>query len=250
MSNELEGKVAIVTGGGGGIGSRIARLFANAGAKVVVASRSLEKLKKVVDDIEAQGQQCLAVACDVTDPDQVDQMIEETVSTFGDLDILVNNAGGAMVVKPPEELLPSEWQAAMALNLDSVFYCSKAASKHMMKKSKGKIINISSVAGIKHSPAFVHYGVAKAGVINLTKSLAVCWGDHNINVNCISPGLTATEGVTKWLPPKTRDDGSPVPPLRYPPNPENVAELALFLASAASDRISGEMFPIRALNEV
>lgn len=120
----------------------------------------------------------------------------------------------------------------------------------MIEQGSGRIINISSVAGVKNSPAFVHYGAAKAGVINLTKSMAVCWGQHNINVNCIAPGLTATEGVAQWLPPKTQEDGSPVPPLEYPPDPQNVADLALFLASAGSERISGEIFPIRALNEI
>ena len=120
----------------------------------------------------------------------------------------------------------------------------------MIEQGGGRIINISSVAGVKNSPAFVHYGAAKAGVINLTKSMAVCWGPHNINVNCIAPGLTATEGVAQWLPPKIQEDGSPVPPLQYPPDPQNVADLSLFLASQGSTRISGEIFPIRALNEI
>lgn len=250
MSEDLEGKVVIVTGGGGGIGSRIARAFSRSGAKVVIASRSLEKLEKVASEIEAQGQTCVAIACDVTDPDQVTEMVDKTISELGGLDVLVNNAGGAMFVKPPAELRAEEWRAAIALNLDSVFYCSAAAGKHMVEQEHGRIINISSVAGIKNSPSFVHYGAAKAGVINLTKSLAICWGPHNINVNCIAPGLTATEGVAQWLPEKTQEDGSPVPPLQYPPDPENVADLAVFLASKASARISGELFPIRALYEL
>ena len=206
MSNELEGKVVIVTGGSGGIGSRIAQAFARTGAKVVIASRSLEKLTKVATEIESQGQTCLPIACDVTDTEQVDQMVDETVRKLGGLDVMVNNAGGAMFVKPPEKLLPKEWRAAIALNLDSVFYCSVAAGKYMVKQKSGRIINISSVAGIKNSPSFVHYGAAKAGVINLSKSLAICWGPHNINVNCIAPGLTATEGVADWLPEKTQEE--------------------------------------------
>ena len=155
-----------------------------------------------------------------------------------------------MFVKPPEKLRPEQWRAAIDLNLNSVFYCSAAAGQRMIQQGGGRILNISSVAGVKNSPAFVHYGAAKAGVINLTKSMAVCWGPHNINVNCIAPGLTATEGVAQWLPPKTREDGSPVPPLEYPPDPQNVADLALFLAAPGSARISGEIFPIRALNEI
>ncbi len=250
MSNDLAGKVVIVTGGAGGIGTKITHAFAQSGAKVVITSRNLDNLQKVAAEIGALGQTCLPIACDVTDADQVEQMVDETIKTLGGLDVLVNNSGGAMFVKPPERLRPQEWRAAIALNLDSVFYCSIAAGKHMVEQKSGRIINISSVAGIKNSPSFVHYGAAKAGVINLTKSLAVCWGPHNVNVNCIAPGLTATAGVAQWLPEKTLEDGSPVPPLQYPPDPENVADLAVFLASLASARISGELFPIRALNEL
>ena len=250
MSHELDGKVVIVTGGGGGIGSRIARAFARCGAKVVIASRSLDKLNPIAEEINASGLSCLPVECDVTDPDQVEQMIAKVVEKFGGLDVLVNNAGGALFVKPPEEISADDWRAGIALNLDSVFFCSIAAAKHMVKQKSGRIISISSVAGIKASPAFVYYGAAKAGVINLTRSLALLWGKHNININCIAPGLTATEGVAKWLPERTREDGTPVPPLEYPPDPENVADLAVFLASDASERISGELFPIRALNEL
>lgn len=250
MSQELEGKVVIVTGGAGGIGSRIARAFGQAGAKVVIASRSMDKLAGIAEELNSKGQSCLAIACDVTDPEQVEQMMADTVEKFGGLDVLVNNAGGALFMKPPEEISADEWRRGIALNLDSVFFCCQAAAKHMIKQKSGRIISISSVAGIKSSPAFVHYGAAKAGVINLTKSLAQLWGKHNINLNCIAPGLTATEGVAKWLPEKTQEDGTPVPPLEYPPDPENVAELAVFLASDASARISGELFPIRALTEL
>jgi 3-oxoacyl-[acyl-carrier protein] reductase len=180
----------------------------------------------------------------------VSNLVGRTIDAFGRLDILVNNAGGAMFVKQPLDLLPEEWNAAIALNLTSVFLCSQAAAKVMIERGGGRIINVSSVAGIRMSPGFVHYGAAKAGVINLTKSLAICWGPHDINVNCIAPGLTATEGVADWLPPRTRKDGSPVPSLQFPPDPEHVADLALFLASDSSARISGELFPIRALTEL
>jgi 3-oxoacyl-[acyl-carrier protein] reductase len=250
VSDTLQDRVAIVTGGAGGIGSRIAREFARNGANVVVASRSQAKLDKIADEVRSIGSKSLAIATDVTDPEQVDRMINQTVAEFGKVDIMVNNAGGAMFIKPPEKLEPAEWNAAIALNLTSVFLCSAAAGKVMMEHGGGRIINISSVAGMRLSPAFVHYGAAKAGVINLTKSLAVCWGPHDINVNCIAPGLTATEGVADWLPPKTQKDGSPVPPLQFPPDPEHVAQLAVFLASEASARISGELFPIRALTEL
>ena len=250
MQEEIKDKVVIVTGGAGGIGSKIAWTFAQSGARVVVASRNEDKLDQLASEIRKAGYQCLPMKCDVTDADQVETLMANTVTEFGRIDVMVNNAGGAMFVKTPEALKPDQWRAAIELNLSSVFYCSAAAGQRMIEQGSGRIINISSVAGVKNSPAFVHYGAAKAGVINLTKSMAVCWGPHNINVNCIAPGLTATEGVAQWLPPKTQEDGSPVPPLQYPPDPQNVADLALFLASPGSERISGEIFPIRALNEI
>ena len=242
---DLKGKVAIVTGGAEGIGSRIARGFAASGAHVVVASRTLEKLEGIANEIDG-----LAVATDVTQSEQVDHLVAATVERFGTVDVMVNNAGGAMYVKQPEDLLPEEWNNAIALNLTSVFLCSTAAARVMKENGGGRIINVSSVAGIRMSPAFVHYGAAKAGVINLTKSLATLWGPHQINVNCIAPGLTATEGVAQWLPPTTDKNGNAVPPLQLPPDPEHVADLATFLASEASARISGELFPIRALTEL
>lgn len=244
---QLKDKIAIVTGGAGGIGSRIAREYAKAGAHVVVASRNQENLDKVAVEIRALGRESLAIATDVTIPEQVDNMVKQTLNKFGHLDIMVNNAGGALFIKPPEVLSLDEWNAGIALNLTSVFLCSVAAAKVMMAQKSGKIINISSVAGIKDSPNFIHYGAAKAGVINLTKSLAASWGQHNINVNCIAPGLTATEGVADWLPPDKKEDGTPVPALQFPADPEHVAHLAIFLASAASERITGELIPIRAL---
>ncbi|HJN50691.1 MAG: SDR family NAD(P)-dependent oxidoreductase [Pseudomonadales bacterium] len=245
--SQLKDKVAIVTGGAGGIGTCIAMEYAKAGAVVVIASRTQKNLDKVAENIRSSGGECLVVASDVTDPAQVDNMIQQTVGRYGRLDIMVNNAGGALYMKPAEVLSFREWREGIALNLDSVFLCSAAAGKEMIKRNGGKIINISSVAGIKTSPNFVHYGAAKAGVISLTKSLAESWGPHNITVNCIAPGLTATEGVKDWLPPDKKPDGTPVPVLQLPSGPEHVANLAVFLGSAAADRITGETIPLRSL---
>ena len=250
MSGILDNKVAIITGGAGGIGSRIALACASSGARVVVAGRNRGKLDTIVETISSGGGEAMAVATDVTIPEDVNNMVAKSMEVFGRIDIMVNNAGGAMFIKPPEKLRPEEWNAAIALNLTSVFLCSQAVSQQMIAQGGGRIINISSVAGMRLSPSFVHYGAAKAGVINLTKSLAVCWGPHNIHVNCIAPGLTATEGVAGWLPERTKEDGSPVPVLEYPPDPEHVAELAVFLGSDLCGHISGELIPIRALYEL
>ena len=250
MPGILDGKVAIITGGAGGIGSRIAQTYVEAGARVVIASRSQEKIDAVVEQLSAAGGEAVAVATDVTVPEDVTIMVAKTIEAFGRVDVLVNNAGGAMFVKPPEKLRPEEWNAAIALNLSSVFLCSQAVFQKMKEQGGGRIVNISSVAGMRLSPSFVHYGAAKAGVINLTKSLAVCWGPDNIHVNCIAPGLTQTEGVAQWLPGRTKEDGTPVAKLDYPPETGNVAELALFLSSDLCGHISGELIPIRALYEL
>ena len=250
MPGILDGKVAIITGGAGGIGGCIAQTYVEAGARVVIASRSQEKIDAVVEQLSAAGGEAVAVATDVTVPEDVTIMVAKTIEAFGRVDVLVNNAGGAMFVKPPEKLRPKEWNAAIALNLSSVFLCSQAVFQQMKEQGGGRIVNISSVAGMRLSPSFVHYGAAKAGVINLTKSLAVCWGPDNIHVNCIAPGLTQTEGVAQWLPDRTKEDGTPVAKLDYPPETGNVAELALFLGSDLCGHISGELIPIRALYEL
>jgi len=243
----LKDKVAIVTGGAGGIGSRIATAFSAAGAQVVITSRKQDRLDKLAAEISEAGGDALAVSTDVCDAVQVDRLVQRTMDRFGRIDVLVNSAGGALHMKRPELLSPYEWKAGIALNLSSVFFCSAAAGKVMIEQDGGKIINISSVAGLKDSPAFVHYGAAKAGVVSLTRSLAAAWAKHNITVNCIAPGLTATEGVAGMLPPREQEDGSPVPSLQFPPDPEHVANLAVFLASSAADHITGEMIPIRAM---
>jgi NAD(P)-dependent dehydrogenase (short-subunit alcohol dehydrogenase family) len=242
----LDGKVALITGGSSGIGKCIALTYAEAGANVVVASRKQENLDKVVAEIKALGRESLAVATDVKIPEQVDNMVKQTVDYFGRLDIMINNAGRGISTQP-QEISIKEWNHILALNLTGVFLGCIAAGKVMIEQKQGKIINIASTAGVKGSPGMIHYSVAKAGVIMLTKNLAASWAEHNINVNCIAPGLTATEGVIRWgiLPPDKNEDGTPIPRLLRPPIPQNIADLALFLASSASDKITGELLIIR-----
>lgn len=244
---DLDGKVAIVTGGAGGIGTAIATAFSKAGAKVVVSSRTLDNLEKVASDLRSSGGEALAVACDVTAPEQVDQLMQQTLDTYGSIDILVNNAGGAVVIKDPDVMTPDEWKSVIDLNLNGTFYCASAAGRTMLKQKSGRIINIASVAGIKGTSTMAPYAAAKAAVINLTLSLANGWAESNINVNCIAPGLTATPGLTRmgWIPPREQEDGTVTPLLLHPGGPERVADLALFLASPASEYLSGELFPIR-----
>jgi len=242
----LDGKVAVITGGSRGIGRSIALTYAEAGANVVVASRTQKYIDRVAEKVKAIGPDSLAVATDVCIPEQVDNLVKQTVDHFGRLDIMVNNAGRG-IPTPPQEISIKEWNEIIALNLTGVFLGCIAAGKVMIKQKQGKIINISSVAGVKYSPDMIHYSVAKAGVITLTKNLAASWAQHNINVNCIAPGLTATKGVIKWgvLSPDMYEEGTTVPRLLRPPAPKNIADLALFLVSPASDLITGELLIIR-----
>lgn len=243
---ELKNKVAIVTGGGTGIGASIAKEFARVGAKVVVASRKVENLEKTVAAIKAMGGEAMAVVTDVRVPEQVANVVKQTVDRFGKLDILVNNAGAGFPVKV-EELSPNGWDVIMNIDLKGVFLCSVAAAKVMIPQKSGKIINISSVAGLNGSPRMAHYGAAKAGVINLTRSCSVEWAQHNINVNCIAPGMIETEGVRaqQILITPVAGDATQAIPLQQAGKPEDVAYLAVFLAAEASNHITGETFVVR-----
>lgn len=245
----LQGKTAIVTGGAGGIGIHIAREYARAGAHVVIASRNQANLNQVQLELTHMGAEALAIATNVCDPAEVQNLVDQTVDRFGTIDILVNNAGGAMFFKPPEDLSYEEWQQVIDLNLSAPFLCAKLAGEVMRKQMNGKIINISSVAGIKGAGGITHYGAAKGGLINLSKSLASAWAKYNIHVNCIAPGLTKTPGIINkgMLPSEEDEDGNPLPSLTKPSDPVHVAYLAVFLASAASDHLTGETIPIRAM---
>ena len=242
----LDGKVALITGGSSGIGKSIALTYAKAGAKVVVASRKQENLDKVVEEIKELGRESLAIATDVKIPEQVDNMVKQTVNNFGRLDIMINNAGRGIPTEPLEISI-KEWNHVLKLNLTGVFLGCIAAGKVMIEQKQGKIINIASTAGVVGSPGMMHYSVAKAGVIMLTKNLATSWAEHNINVNCIAPGFTLTERVIQWgiLPSDKNEDGKLLPRLLRPPIPQNIADLALFLATSASDQITGELLIIR-----
>ena len=243
----LENRVAIVTGGAGGIGTHIAMTYAKAGASVVIASRNKENLDKVVAEIEGAGGKALSVATDITVPEQVDNLVKETVDTFGSLDILVNNAGSWGRSGLPTDLSLEQWNEVIGVCMTGTFLCSIAAGKVMIEQQRGKIINISSTAGTKGNPGVLHYSAAKAGVLSLSNNLSFMWARHNICVNAILPGLIATQMLKDYnvIPADTDKDGNPVPRLELPPDPEDVADLALFLASEASDSITGEQIPIR-----
>lgn len=244
----LDGKTAIVTGGAGGLGRPMVEAYATAGANVVVASRRRDNIERVAKEISAKGSCAVAVVVDITDAGSVDALIEETVDAFGSVDVMVNNAGRWGRSHEPEDTPLAEWRDVVEQNLTGMFIPCLAAGRQMIRQGGGKIINISSTAGSKGNPGQLHYSAAKAGVISLSNNLAMMWAKHNINVNCILPGLIATEELKGLgiIPPALDKEGNAVPRLHRTPNPEDVADLALFLASSASDAMTGELFPIRA----
>jgi 3-oxoacyl-[acyl-carrier protein] reductase len=192
---KLKGKVAIITGASRGIGKGIAVRYAEEGASVVVASRSMALLKKVVEEIRHKGGRALAIDLDVTEYESIEAVMSKTVAEFGRLDIMVNNAGISMA-KPSEELSPRDWQRALETDLSGVFYGCQCAAKEMIRQGEGGcIINITSVYGLVAAPGRAAYCSSKAAANMLTKVLAIEWAKNKIRVNAIAPGYFRTEMV-------------------------------------------------------
>ena len=242
----LEGKTAIITGGGTGIGKCMAIEFARAGADVTIASRKMDHLEPVAREIEKLGKRAVAMAVDVRQEDQVQALVERTVKDLGRLDIMVNNAGASFRAKP-EDISINGWNTVVQINLNGVFLGSKWAVKHMIPQGGGVIINVSSIAGVYGSTMMSHYGASKAAVINLTRAHAVAWAQHNIRVNCIAPGPIETEGYMDVLTKMDRaaadkayrSVASRVALQRWGKVHE-IAYPAIFLASDASSFMTGE----------
>jgi NAD(P)-dependent dehydrogenase (short-subunit alcohol dehydrogenase family) len=237
----VEGKVTIVTGGGTGIGAAIAEQFSLRGAPVLIASRKAEHLEPMRDKIRRAGGKCEMFVCDVRDLQACQALVNETVKHFGRLDVLINNHG-AGIAAPSLELSANAWRAVIGINLDGVFFCSKAAaSQFVAQKTGGCIINISSIAGISGSSTMPSYGAAKAGVVNLTKSLAAEWGSQGIRVNCIAPGPIDTEGAAPrvWPNETVKQAVARSRALGRFGRVEEVAWPCLFLAAQASAYITG-----------
>ncbi|MDY6965183.1 MAG: 3-oxoacyl-ACP reductase family protein [Halobacteriota archaeon] len=240
----LDGKVAIVTGGGRGLGRAIAVALAEAGADVTVSARTKKQIDAVKGEIEGLGRKALAVPTDVRDGAQIDNMVEETVSELGRLDILVNNAG-VIGYSWLAELDEKTWRNVLDTNLTSVYLCTRTVGKHLIQQKSGKIINVSSAAGIVGAPRQTHYHSSKAGVILFTKALALEWNRFNINVNAIAPGYF----LTNMTRPMTMDkkylqEMLKKIPLRRLGDPEEVGPLAVYLASDASNYVTGETIVI------
>lgn len=242
---DLSGKAAIVTGGGTGIGQSIAVELARAGADITVCSRDVAHLETTAPLIRGLQRRCLTIATDVRQEDQVQNMVAKTLDEFGRIDILVNNAGANFFV-PAEKMSLNAWNVIVSINLTGTFLCCKAVFDTMVAQNKGAIINISSTAGRNGDPRSVHYGAAKAGIINLTKSLARDWGKYGIRVNCVAPGPIVTEGARWWQTQQVQEGQQAAPQRREfrtglgrPGQVQEIAYPVVFLASDAASYVNG-----------
>lgn len=239
----LKGKVAIVTGGGRGLGEQIAIGFAEAGANVVVCSRRVEACEEVSGKLKEIGVDSLALKCDITNPEDVKNVVEQTVDKFGRIDILVNNSGASWGA-PAEEMPLEAWQKVLNVNVTGTFLMSQAAGRVMLEQRSGKIINIASVAGLKGSNPKVMdaigYNASKGAVITFTKDLAAKWGPRGIYVNAIAPGFFPTK-MSKGLLEKGGQAILEGTPLRKFGSDTDLKGVAVFLAASASDYITGDV---------
>jgi 3-oxoacyl-[acyl-carrier protein] reductase len=236
----VDGKTVLITGSSQGIGKVTAERFAADGANVVVSSRSQEKIDDVVAGIEAENPpgEALAVECDVRERDAVEALVEATVEEFGSLDVLVNNAGASFMANF-EGISENGWKTIVDINLHGTYHCSQVAGEYMREQGGGNIVNFASVAGIEGAPYMSHYAAAKAGVVNLTRTLAFEWADDDVRVNCIAPGFVATPGVESQMG-VTADEIDRETVDRRIGLSEEIADIVQFLATPASSYIDGQ----------
>jgi 3-oxoacyl-[acyl-carrier protein] reductase len=244
----VEGTTALVTGASSGIGRTIAERFAGDGANVVVCSREQENVEPVAEGIEQSGGTALAVECDVRERDSVEALVEATVEEFGSIDCLVNNAGASFMANF-EGISENGWKTIVDINLHGTYHCTQAAGEVMREAGGGTVINFASVAGQEGAPYMSHYAAAKAGVINLTSTLAFEWAGEGIRVNCIAPGFVATPGVESQMG-VTADDIDRDEVDRKIGTSAEIADIAQFLASPASSYITGETVTARGVPDI
>jgi NAD(P)-dependent dehydrogenase (short-subunit alcohol dehydrogenase family) len=236
---ELKDKVAIVTGGGGGIGGAIALRFAREGAKIVIAEIDVKAAETRVAEITAHGGEAISIITDVTNKASVQQMVRETVNRWRRIDILVNVAGGSRI-KEVIEIEESEWDDVVNLNLKSVFLCSQAVLPAMLTQKYGKIVSISSIYGFTGNATRASYAAAKAGIAVFTKSLALEVVRDGINVNAIAPGRVATERVRSHYTDDEWTEKAATIPMKRWATPDEIAPTALFLVKDENQYITGQ----------
>ena len=233
---KIEGRTALVTGAGRGLGRAFALALAEAGADVAVVDINGESAAETAGEVRKTGRKTLAVEADVSTDDGAARMMTETVRSFGKLDIAVNNAGLSIPIKPVESTTAGEWQRVFDLNLQGTFNCARAEAEVMKDAGYGKIINIASICGLIVWPEFqALYSVSKAGIVHLTRCLAVEWIKHGIRVNCISPGVTRTPELFEEVIPVYLDKA----PIDRIGEVEDLQGAVVYLASGVSDFMVG-----------
>jgi NAD(P)-dependent dehydrogenase (short-subunit alcohol dehydrogenase family) len=240
---DLSGRVAIVTGGGSGIGRQMATGLAEAGASLVLCARKAERCDKAAAELEELGVRALGMPCDVRDPDQVQDVVDRTKAELGSIDILVNNAGTSWGA-PAEDYPLEGWQKVIDVNLTGVFLFAQAAGRVMIEQAAGKIVNIASMAAFGGAPPelmnAVAYNTSKGGVVSFTRDLATKWARHGINVNAIAPGWFPSD-MNKVLLDAQPDAYLEHIPLRRFGGPDDLKGAVVFLASPASDYVTGQV---------
>jgi 7-alpha-hydroxysteroid dehydrogenase len=239
----LDGKVAIVTGAGRGIGASIARTFAEAGANIVLTARTKEQLDEVAADVRAAGREALVIPADVNDNDVLEEIVARTASELGRIDIVVNNAGGTMP-RPFLDTSPGFFERSFHFNVTTAFVLSKAATPHLLASGEGSIVNISSAIGRLRDRGFVAYGTAKAALSHMTRLTAADLAPK-VRVNAIAVGSIATSALEIVLDnPEVHDEMVRRTPLKRLGRPEDIALCALYLASPAGSFVTGKLFEV------
>ncbi len=243
---DLSGRVAVITGGSIGLGRQMAEGLAEMGANVVLCARKKERCEETAHDLAKLGVRTAALACDVKDPESVSRIFKDTVAQFKRVDILINNAGISWGA-PIEQMKLEDWNKVLETNLTGTFLCCQAAGKIMVPQESGKIINVSSIAGLRGSPPgvvdAVGYHASKGGVIAFTKDLAWKWAQHNIQVNALAPGWFPTH-MSGWVIENKKETLLSHIPLRRFGTDFDLKGAAVFLASAASDYVTGHVLAV------
>jgi len=239
---QLDGKVALVTGGAQGIGKAIALLLAKNGADVAISDLNLGLASETASEVESLGRRSLAIEGNVADSQSAEDMVSKAVEHFGRIDILVNNAGitrDALILRIKED----DWDKVIDINLKGTFNCLKSAVKRMVKQRSGKIVNIASIVGLMGNMGQVNYAASKAGVIGITKTAAREFAARGINVNAVAPGFIET-AMTDAIPEKARNDLVSNIPMGKLGSSDDVAKAVLFLVSDASSYITGQVISV------